>query len=629
MLNNNNLLICIILCLTVMTAALAAIFDDTDQCRNGPCGPGNDQCKRPDLGRDFPQFHVRDTSCSVNDPNFPFYDPVNKLYHSFYQLHIYQSHPGAEGPVIGHSVSADLIKWAHLPVAVWNDQPYDNVAIWSGSTTMVNGIPTMIYPGLCSTASWSNCVTGTNFAIAVPANMSDPFLTNWSKPSYNPIVQNVQRDPSTAWRTASGEWRFTNYQGLVWVSDDFVSWKQSSNKDPIFPADAECPDFFPLPKVCTGCGGEGAVVGNGNITHVHKHSSAPLERYLLGSYSDGEPGSSGVWTPIGGEHNLDQSVVGQLPGGFSYYASKGFHDPVKDRTVYWGWANIGDIWTQSLPREVTYDPRFQFLVFSPVEELDQLRAAALVPKTTTAPPLRSGETRWMGNFAGNAGNQSEVSVTFTLPTAPSVFGVEVLVGELSGVPGVNSSVPVLFTYDSSNHSLAVSIVRDHTPMYTSVQKADIPGSDYANSTHSSPEQCRAACEADVSKPCRAWTFVSSSSTCFFKDWRIDSFAPNDDCTSGYASGQRTPMVPVPLLASEKEVEVRVYVDNTVVEVYVQGGRLALTRGAMYGQALSSPTAGGVNLVSRGGGDVSVSSVEMWSMESIWVTPEEVLKRRKQ
>ena len=56
----------------------------------------------------------------------PFYDPVHKLYHLFYQIHIALDMGGAgDGPDWGHWVSKDMTKWAQLPVAIWNDQYYD------------------------------------------------------------------------------------------------------------------------------------------------------------------------------------------------------------------------------------------------------------------------------------------------------------------------------------------------------------------------------------------------------------------------------------------------------------------------------------------------------------------------
>ena len=106
--------------------------------------------------------------------------------------------PGS-GPIWAHVVSRDLIHWARLPIAIWNDQPYDNIAIFTGSTTIVNGVPHIIYPGLCNTTYYPECETGIVAAIAIPSDMNDPFFTNWTKPDYNPIIKNSSRDPTTAW----------------------------------------------------------------------------------------------------------------------------------------------------------------------------------------------------------------------------------------------------------------------------------------------------------------------------------------------------------------------------------------------------------------------------------------------
>ena len=62
-----------------------------------------------------------------------------------------------------------------------------------------------IYPGLCNNHDWPGCNTGTLLAMAIPANYSDDvLLTNWSKPSFNPIMENTQRDPSSPWKEPSG-----------------------------------------------------------------------------------------------------------------------------------------------------------------------------------------------------------------------------------------------------------------------------------------------------------------------------------------------------------------------------------------------------------------------------------------
>lgn len=260
---------------------------------DGPCQKGREFCG-PLFGPTSPQFHIQDQTCGENDPNFPLYDPINKLYHHFWQVHL--ASPPGHGPDIGHAVSSNLVTWAHLPVAVWNDQKYDNEAIFTGSATIVNGVPTMVYPGLCNKQDWPACSTGTLLAIAVPENQKgDPLLTNWTKPSYNPIVESTERDPSTAWQTASGEWRLTNYEGKIFSSLDFVHWARPADGLTPFPV-AECPDFFTVPPTCTGNGCGDPPPPGFNPTHVHKHSDGG-DWYTFGVFEEGDIGTSGTWTP--------------------------------------------------------------------------------------------------------------------------------------------------------------------------------------------------------------------------------------------------------------------------------------------------------------------------------------------
>ena len=93
-----------------------------------------------------------------------------------------------------------------MPVSIWNDHPYDEHAIYTGSATVVDGKVVQIYPGLCYPQFSDNCPGGTNLAIAVPADPDDPLQTNWTKDVFtvNPIVNNTGRDPSTAWKTPAG-----------------------------------------------------------------------------------------------------------------------------------------------------------------------------------------------------------------------------------------------------------------------------------------------------------------------------------------------------------------------------------------------------------------------------------------
>jgi beta-fructofuranosidase len=138
-----------------------------------------------------------------------------------------------------------------MPISIWNDQPYDSSAIYTGSATIVDGQVVQVYPGLCNAANAKKlggvCPGGTNLCIAVPANPADPLQTNWSKSGksghlagyVNPIVNATGRDPSTAWKTPSGEWRLTTFDTHIMGSMDFKSWYHiGTQKD--FPG-GECP----------------------------------------------------------------------------------------------------------------------------------------------------------------------------------------------------------------------------------------------------------------------------------------------------------------------------------------------------------------------------------------------------
>ena len=153
----------------------------------------------------------------------------------------------------GHWVSRDFVKWARLPVSIWNDKWYDSVAIFSGSTTIVDGKPVIVCktqhpktpttsarscggvadPGLCNKDMDGNVVCPTRFTVrsslpaalitapsqpklticcglqyvaVVPSDAKDPFYTNWTKEGplmnglVNPIVNSTGDDPSTAWQ---------------------------------------------------------------------------------------------------------------------------------------------------------------------------------------------------------------------------------------------------------------------------------------------------------------------------------------------------------------------------------------------------------------------------------------------
>eukprot|EP00931_Biecheleriopsis_adriatica_P038940 TRINITY_DN22273_c0_g1_i1.p1 TRINITY_DN22273_c0_g1~~TRINITY_DN22273_c0_g1_i1.p1 ORF type:complete len:580 (-),score=94.96 TRINITY_DN22273_c0_g1_i1:93-1832(-) len=486
-----------------------------------PCAPGHQMCPPGAFGdhgslRHAPQFHVRDNSCTLNDPNGPIYDPVHGVYH----LH-YQNHVGLHGGrTYGHAVSRDFAHWAHMPVSIWNDQVYDSRAIFTGSGTLVDGKVVQVYPGLCDPAD-EGCPGGTNLCIAVPADPSDPLQTNWTKTwTANPIVPNTERDPSTAWKTSSGEWRLTTFDTETFGSMDFKTWYRLG-KTPGF-AVGECPSFFPLPKTTPGAR---VSPSDPKPTHVHKASHGG-DWMCVGTYTEGAAKSAGNFTATPGikaglsETKIDMGL---------FYASKDFYDPVKDRRINFGWARTaGPTNVQTMPREITWHPELQQLVYSPVDEQDMLREKEI---GGFVGQLHANKAESLG-LPTFVGKQSEVLVSFSRPKADAMLGVTVMQSH-------DSIAGTMFTVDYKAGTKQVKV--GGGGVFDTLQ----------------------------------------------------------------------------LLDSDESIDMHIFVDNTFAEVYFQGGRVAMT----------------VNTPASDEADIEVFSslagvsakATSWSVASIWVTPEEVLR----
>ncbi len=283
----------------------------------------------------------------------------------------------------------------------------------------------IVYPGKCRTKPGTPVADGCHpgggggftYAVALPANDSDPFLTNWTKPSYNPIVNQTGDDPSTAWKTPDGEWRLIGNQGCsddasgnsgapIYGSMDFKTWYKIGCTELLL---GDCPTFFPLPALTPGSSAQGPLPN-----YVHKAGS-PHDLIQVGTWTDGKPGADGTpgtWVPSGGSVPLDNGRT---------HASKDFYDPVAKRRIMWVWGTLPN-GVQTIPRVMTYDPRFNKIVYTPAEEIEKLRGDVLdnienrdVDPKQTSPTLK-------------ASSASEISVTFAKPTAATTLLVELLGG---------------------------------------------------------------------------------------------------------------------------------------------------------------------------------------------------------
>ena len=334
-------------------------------------------------------------------------------------------------------------------------------------------------------------------------------------------------------------------------------WTQAANASALpvgssFPIGC-CQDLYPLPPPCDGCAGE--YLGEGSPkTPSHVWTGWPPGTpgvYQLIRYHEGPVNSSGVREvlPLG------------LPGlNFTWHdwghfaATKSFHDPVHDRRIVAGWL-APDVAvpgtplqfkynTQSLLREVRYDPRLRVLTTFPVAETEQLRGAAPLATVPAGTKISSARNH---TLVASGANQTEVRLKLKLepwPTAPISVGMRVMTANASSTDGVELYVTLYPPPSADAKVWQARAVSNRTSMHG---------------------------------PTMAGLF--------------------------------------PVIAGE-DIEVAVYIDNTWIEWFVNGGRFAQTV-AVPGAALTGGAEQGVVLWTNATGGVNVEEGAAWAMRSIW------------
>ncbi|XP_039780481.1 beta-fructofuranosidase, insoluble isoenzyme 3-like [Panicum virgatum] len=301
------------------------------------------------------------------------------VYHLFYQ---YNPQGAVWGNIVwAHAVSTDLVDWVMLPPAIYPTAPFDVNGCWSGSATVLpDGTPVIMYTG----------IDGQNRQVqnvAYPKDLSDPYLREWVKPDYNPVIApgpgtnaTAFRDPTTAWQGPDGLWRLVigtkdNHRGLAMLyrSRDFKQWAPANRA--LHSGDTgmwECPDFYPVTTSPAAAG------GGGGTKHVLKVSLdlTRFEYYTFGEYDH----ATDTYVP---DAALADGNDGLRYDYGNFYASKTFLDTAKRRRVLWGWANESDSaaadirkgWAgvQAVPRKVWLSSDGKQLVQWPVAEIESLR----------------------------------------------------------------------------------------------------------------------------------------------------------------------------------------------------------------------------------------------------------------
>jgi fructan beta-fructosidase len=310
----------------------------------------------------------------MNDPNGLVY--YQGEYHLFYQ-----HHPGGVvwGPMHwGHAVSADLLNWRHLPVALYPDEIG---AIYSGSVVI----------------DWQNTAGfGEEALVAVFTHKapdkegqslaySNDRGRSWKKYARNPVLAapdnlNDFRDPRVFWyedEYGEGHWVMAVAGGdriLFYASHNLWEWEPVSSFGPGYGATCgvwEMPDLYKLP------------LDNGRASRwvlaVSVGSCAPAGgsgmQYFIGDF-DGEtfrsenPQNTTLWVDYGAD----------------FYAAQSWNQEPNGRCIWVGWMNNwtyavkipADGWRGafSIPRQLGLitTPEGIRLTQMPVQELQALRA---------------------------------------------------------------------------------------------------------------------------------------------------------------------------------------------------------------------------------------------------------------
>ena len=543
--------------------------------------------------------------CGENDPNGPVFDPVHGVFHHFYQIHL--AAPPGFGADYGHFVSKDFIHWAAMPVAIWNGldasvwppraTSYDSNAIFTGSALVLEGAGpkgsrgiVQIYPGLCNARDWPGCETGTLLAQAVPADYaSDVLLTNWTKPSYNPIMENTQRDPSTPWQTPTGEWRLRTYDSRIYGAANASEilhgrWYEIGKSESL--RTCECPSFYPLPPPTAGRESETAYAaamatgGSALPTHVHK-TSCGGDFWQLGTYDAGPRHTTGTFSPTAGWE--DTFAQRRIDHG-RFYASKDSIYPTlgssKLRRINWGWAQVPPQGAQTLPREITFNAAARQLEQAPIAELAGLRLPAAFGPSSSPIAVPSGRPFVLPVRSADLVH-SELVLKFERPMAGSFGEDGVVLGIVAG-------------------PLATSVGRGATVGALREVIGDAPTVEpTAEATPDLAPDSTMQCTVHYTSPAN----VSAP----FHEVPVSCGGTHDK---------------VRLLQSESTISLRVFFDATMLEAYFQNGRVAITEAI----SLSRGTPGSqvaVTARARLGFKATLMSAALYPMKSIWTTPDVV------
>jgi fructan beta-fructosidase len=355
-----------------------------------------------------PQFHFTPPKNFMNDPNGLVY--YKGEYHLFYQYNPQGTEWGHMS--WGHAVSADMLHWKNLPLAI--PEVPGQYMIYSGSAV----VDWHNASGLCASAEAGDpsCLiaiytaAGTNIQRQHLALSNDRGRT-WTNYPGNPIADLEQpdfRDPKVFWYEAQKKWVMVavladERKAVFFDSRDLKNWtfRSSFETESNDKGQWECPDLFEL-----------SVDGNSKskkwVLVVNRNPGAPAggtgTRYFVGSFDGARfvsesPASQELWADYGKD----------------FYATNSFSDlpPTDGRKIWIGWISNWQyanreptaIWrgAQSLPRELSLAqfPDGIRLVQEPIAEAKALREREFLELSNVSVPTAM-QAMHLANVRGEA-----------------------------------------------------------------------------------------------------------------------------------------------------------------------------------------------------------------------------------
>lgn len=365
-----------------------------------------------------PLYHFTPPYGWMNDPNgMVYYDGE---YHLAYQHNPYGTR--WQNMSWGHAVSRDLVRWEHLPEALFPDTLG---AIFSGSAVVDHNNTSGLQEGDEKTLLAYFTHAGRFGQMQSLATSNDRGRT-WTKYAGNPVLKNEAerdfRDPKVFWYEATGKWImilavgqkmeiYSSANGLDWALESRFGEGQG-NHGGVW----ECPDLFELPVEGEPGNSKWVLVCNINPGGP---SGGSATQYFTGSFD----GSAFV-------NDAAPEVTKWMDYGKDHYATVSWANvPEEDgRRIVIGWMSnweyANDVPTlnfrsaTTVARELKLVRKNGDLVVAsyPVKELESLRTTPVNHE-----PFVVDKEFSMDNFLAENEGAYEITMNLSVPQS-GVFG---------------------------------------------------------------------------------------------------------------------------------------------------------------------------------------------------------------